>query len=64
MSDAITPQTRVTHLADRNKDVKRLGTVEQVWQVKGTWYARVKWDSEASAVTHPADNLVLAHVSR
>jgi hypothetical protein len=60
VSDAITPQSRVTHIADRNRDVPRPGTVEAVWTDANGTYARVRWDSEAIPATHPAANLVPA----
>lgn len=63
MDDAITPQSRVAHIADRNRDVPRLGTVGFLWNSNGTDYARVKWDSEITPTSHPVANLVLANAS-
>lgn len=53
----IAPRDRVEHIADRNRDVPRLGTVEYLWSSDGIQYARVKWDSEVTPVSHPVANL-------
>lgn len=57
------PADRVEHIADRNRDVPRLGTVEYLWTSGGTQYARVKWDSEVTPVSHPVANLKKALTS-
>lgn len=60
MTDAIAQESRVTHIADRNRDVPRPGTVVLLWRSRGTDYAQVRWDAEVSPTTHPVANLVLA----
>lgn len=58
MADEIQAGDRVEHIADRNRDVPRLGSVELLyWDPAGTAYARVRWDSEVTPVGHPVANL-------
>jgi len=51
-------EDRVTHLADRTKDVLEIGTVQQLLTREGVQYARVLWEGEDYPTVHPVANLV------